>query len=151
MGSTIFQAPAYDARRERRKKVLISALIVAAMVAAILLYLFRYRGYEQRVATFFADLQAQNYDAAYGVWMNDPNWKQHPAKYSSYPFSSFYRDWGPGGEWGLIHTFKVEGAADSGGSGVVVRVQVNNRAERSNIWVEKRDKTLTFSPYETIQ
>jgi hypothetical protein len=151
MGSTIFQAPSYDARRERRKKILIAAVILAVVAAAIVLYLFRYHGYEDRVSNFFSDLQAQKYEAAYSIWMNDPDWKQHPAKYSNYPFNSFYRDWGPGGEWGVIHTFNVEGATDSGGSGVVVRVQVNHRAERSNIWVEKRDKTLTFSPYETIQ
>ena len=151
MGSTIFQAPAYDPRRERRKKVLIITLIAIVIAGAIAAYMFRYVGYERRVSRFFSDLQTQNYEAAYGIWMNDPEWKQHPAKYSNYSYSNFYQDWGPGGEWGLIRTFKVEGATDSGGSGVVVRVQVNERAERANIWVEKSDKTLTFSPYETIQ
>ena len=151
MGGTIFQAPAYNARRERRKKILIISVIVLVLAGAIAAFLFRYVGYERRVTHFFSDLQAQSYEAAYGVWMNDPAWKQHPDKYSNYSYSSFYRDWGPGGEWGLIRTFKVEGATDSGGSGVVVRVRVNERAQRANIWVEKGDKTLTFSPYETIQ
>ncbi len=151
MGSTIFHALAYDARRERRKKIIIAAVVMVVIVAGVLLYLFRFTGYEDRVSNFFSDLQGQKYEAAYAIWMNDPNWRQHPQKYSNYPFSSFYQDWGPGGEWGLIHTFKVEGATDSGGSGVVVRVRVNDRAERANIWVEKGDKTLTFSPYETIQ
>jgi hypothetical protein len=151
MGSTIFRAPAYDARRERRKKILILTLIAIVIAGAIAAYMFRYAGYERRVSRFFSDLQTQNYEAAYGVWMNDPEWKQHPQQYSNYSYSRFYQDWGPGGEWGLIRTFKVEGATDSGGSGVVVRVRVNERAERANIWVEKSDKTLTFSPYETIQ
>jgi len=33
------------------------------------------------------------------------------------------------------------------GSGVIVQVTVNRRADKARIWVEKKDKTLTFSPY----
>jgi hypothetical protein len=34
-----------------------------------------------------------------------------------------------------------------GGSGVIVEVVVNNRAEHARIWVQKSDRTLSFSPY----
>ena len=34
-----------------------------------------------------------------------------PGQYPKYPFNEFYRDWGPGGEWGLIKTQKVYGAS----------------------------------------
>jgi hypothetical protein len=37
-----------------------------------------------------------------------------------------------------------------GGSGVVVVVTVNGIVGRkANIWVENKDKSLTFSPFET--
>ena len=35
-----------------------------------------------------------------------------------------------------------------GGSGVIVVVTINQRAQKSFLWVEKRDLSLTFSPYE---
>ncbi|MGE0405196.1 MAG: hypothetical protein AB7O65_02775 [Candidatus Korobacteraceae bacterium] len=151
MSGTIFQAPSYDERRERRKKIILITVISLVVVGASLAYLFRFVGYERRVSTFFTALQAQDYETAYSVWMNDPEWKQHPEQHSRYRYNYFYRDWGPGGEWGLIRTFEVEGSTNSGGSGVVVRVRVNERAQRANIWVEKGDKTFSFSPYETIQ
>ena len=53
----------------------------------------------------------QDYKTAYGIWMHDPQWQQHPGKYPKYPYNEFYRDWGPGGEWGLIKTQKVYGAS----------------------------------------
>ncbi len=65
--------------------------------------------------------------------------------------------WGPGGEWGLIKSHKLDGAAVPHGysgsrfavsSGVVVVVTVNDRiADKAHIWVQKEDKTLGFSPY----
>jgi len=72
-------------------------------------------------------------NTAYGIWMADRKWEQHPQKYARYPFNEFYRDWGPGGEWGLIKSYKIYGSATpkGGGSGVVVEVVVNNRAEHA--------------------
>jgi len=104
---------------------------------------------EHAVDRFFDSLQQKNYEAAYGIWMNDAQWQQHQDKYSQYPFRDFYRDWGPGGEWGLINSHSVYGSATpkGGGSGVIVEVVVNNRAEHARIWVQKEDKTLSFSPY----
>jgi hypothetical protein len=151
MSSTILQAPSYDPRRERRRKILIAGVVAIVVLAGALAFFYRYASYERLVGRFFMALQQKDYEAAYGIWMADPDWKQHPERHARYPFSNFYRDWGPGGEWGLVRTFEVEGAASSGGSGIVVRVRVNDRAVRANIWVEKRDKTLTVSPFETIQ
>jgi hypothetical protein len=101
------------------------------------------------VDRFFDALQQRNYETAYGIWMHDPNWKQHLDKYKEYPFNDFYRDWGPGGEWGIIKSHKIYGAGtpSGGGSGVIVEVVVNGRAEHARVWVEKSDKTLSFSPY----
>jgi len=52
---------------------------------------------------------AQNFEPAYGIWMHDPDWKQHPDKYSQYPYNDFIKDWGPSGEWGIIKSHHVDG------------------------------------------
>jgi len=83
------------------------------------------------------------------VWFRDPEWKQHPNKYSAYQFNDFYRDWGPGGEWGLIKSYAIDcSLSPGGGSGVIVQATVNSRAEHAYVWVEKANKTLSFSPNE---
>lgn len=149
MTTTIFEAKPYDAAKARRRTIWISSIVATVLIITFFLWWFRYWPIEQRVDKFFDALQAHNYEQAYAIWMNDPNWKQHPEKYARYPFNEFYIDWGPGGEWGLIKSHKVDGAAQphGGGSGVIVVTTVNDRAEKSRIWVEKSDKTMHFSPY----
>ncbi len=146
--STIFQAPPYDPGRERRRKRVAAVVILAAVLAVVIFFRFRDWPYERVVHNFFHALESQDYEKAYGIWTHDPDWKQHPGRYKSYPFGEFYRDWGPGGEWGLVKTYAIDGSVrPKKGSGVVVQVTVNGRADKARIWVEKKDKTLTFSPY----
>jgi hypothetical protein len=148
MPTTLFEAPPYDPKREQRRNRIIGTVVVAVVVIGVLLYTFRNVPYERVVDRFFIALEEKNFEAAYGIWLHDPDWKQHEAQYKRYSFHDFYLDWGPGGEWGIIRTHKIVGAAaPKNGSGVVVVVTVNDRAEQARIWVERKDKTLTFSPY----
>ncbi len=154
---TLFEAQPYDAARARRKRLRIVAAVCALIVIGIVWWMFRFWPQEHLVDQFFDALQQQNFEQAYGVWMHDPGWKQHPDKYSKYPFTDFMKDWGPGGEWGIIKSHRIEGAAVPHGysgspfataSGVVVVVTVNERvSDKAHIWVQNDDKTLGFSPY----
>jgi|SRR5271165_890393 len=149
---TLLDAKEYDLEKDRkRKKRIISAIVLVVIVLAVGWW-FRYWSEEHVVGKFFDTLQRQDYKAAYGIWMRDPEWQQHPERHPKYPFGDFYRDWGPGGEWGVIKTQKVYGASTcpGGGSGVVVDVVVNDRAEHAQVWVEKSDETLSFPPCELI-
>lgn len=148
MTTTIFEAKPYDPARERRRRLIIVSVISIVLIGAFLTWWFRYWPEEHRVDRFFTALEQKNYEEAYSIWMNDPDWKKHPQNYPRYNFGEFYTDWGPGGEWGLISNHHVDGAAaPKGGSGVVVVVTVNHRAEQARVWVEKSDKTMHFSPY----
>ncbi|HEY6764595.1 MAG TPA: hypothetical protein VI386_07480 [Candidatus Sulfotelmatobacter sp.] len=146
---TLLDARQYDPARERRKRNRIILGIVLLLVVAALGWWFRYWPEERIADHFFEALQKQDYQTAYGVWMHDPQWKQHQERFQKYPYNEFYRDWGPGGEWGLVKSHKVyaAGTPPGGGSGVVVDVTVNDRAQRARVWVEKSDKTMSFSPY----
>jgi hypothetical protein len=151
--STLFGAQPYDEAAERRRRIRIACAIAALIVIATVLWFNRYWPEERRVKQFFAQLESNNFDGAYGTWMNDPNWKQHPDSYKRYAFDKFYQDWGPGGEWGPIRSYKIVGAQKPrpDASGVVVGVRVNQRKELCSIRVEIKDKTLGFSPDEMVE
>ena len=54
---------------------------VIVIVVACLGWWFRYWP-EEHVAGHFRALQRQDYNTAYGIWMQDPQWQQHPEQAS---------------------------------------------------------------------
>jgi hypothetical protein len=146
---TLLDAETYDPARDRRRRWRIVIGIVVVLLAAWIAYHLRDYPERNAVNKFFAALQSQNYEAAYAIWFRDSDWKRHASQHSKYGFNEFYRDWGPGGEWGLVKSYSVDcSLGPGGGSGVIVQVTVNSRAEHAYVWVEKADKTLAFSPSE---
>ena len=143
---TLLDAQQYDFAKAKRRKIKIVLTITAVVVLAVIGWLYRNWPEEHVVDKFFVALQKQDYEGAYGIYFHDPEWRQHPQKYSQYGYSDFYRDWGPGGEWGLVKSHRIYGSASTRG-GVVVEVIVNERADRARMFVEKSDKTLTVYPY----
>src|ERR1041385_5423534 len=106
MSSTLFEAPQYDPEKERkRKRATWSAIVIVLLLLAVT---YHYRNWPQEriAARFFASLQQKDYEKAYAIWMADPDWKQHPSKYSRYSYDEFYRDCGPGGDWGIVKSYK---------------------------------------------
>jgi hypothetical protein len=149
MSTTIFTAPEYHPEKQtRRRKTLVLAVSIFIIVGG-LFYVFRFWPYEHRVNQFLTALENRDYQRAYALWQNDPHWQQHLERYKKYPFADFYNDWGPSGEWGIIKEHKIDGAASpkTGGTGVIVQVTVNQRVEPLRLWVERKDKTITWSPY----
>ncbi len=147
---TLLDAPSYDPAKARRRNIRIAVTIVVVIVLAALAWMYRNWPEEHAVDKFFAALQHQDYETAYGIYFNDPGWRQHQQKYPQYTYADFYRDWGPGGEWGLVKSHRIYGSVNTkrfGGGGVVVAVVVNERAEHARMFVQKSDKTLTVWPY----
>ena len=128
-------------------KTVVAAVAAAAIMVGVLAYLNRNWPEERVVDRFFTSVVNKDFEKAYGIWLHDPNWKQHPQN-PNYSFRDFSNDWGQGGEWGSIKSFHIDGSGSPrNGSGVVVVVTINERKEPARLWVEKKDKTLTFSPY----
>ena len=147
---TLLDAPTYDPAKARRRKIKIATAIVVVIVLAALAWMYRNWPEEQAVDKFFTAIQNKDYESAYGIYFNDPGWRGHQQKYPQYTYADFYRDWGPGGEWGLVKSHRIYGSANTkgfGGGGVVVEVVVNERSERARMFVQKSDKTLTVYPY----
>lgn len=144
---TLMDAQQYDEARARRRRNLIIIGVIAALVFAWVAYHLR-NWPERHVADkFFTALQQQKLEEAFAVWYHDPDWKQHPEKFSQYSFGDFQQDWGPAGEWGIIKSHSID-CSYSTGSGVIVQATVNQRAEHTYVWVDKSDKTVHFSPNE---
>src|SRR4051812_39518191 len=98
---TLLDAKEYDSEKSRKARMRIITAITILIVLLAVGWWFRYWPQERVVGHFFGALQKQDFKTAYGIWMHDPDWAQHPNQYSKYPFNEFYRDWGPGGQWGL--------------------------------------------------
>lgn len=149
---TLLDAQEYDPEKSRKRRKRIISAIAILLIVFCVVWFNRYWPEKRIVGHFFDALQKQDYKTAYGIWMSDAQWQQHPGAHPKYLFNDFYRDWGPGGEWGLIKTYKVYGASTcpGGGSGVVVDVIVNDRTEHAQVWVEKSDHTLSYPPCELI-
>lgn len=144
---TLMDAQQFDEGRARRRTKTMVVVIIAALVLAWVAYHLRDHPERHTANKFFAALQNGNVEGAYAIWLQDPNWKQHPQKYSNYALGDFSQDWGPAGEWGIIKSHKVD-CSYATASGVIVQVTVNGRSEHAYLWVEKSDKTLHPSPTE---
>jgi hypothetical protein len=144
---TLMDAQQYDEARDRRRRNLIIAAVLATLILAWIGYHLRHYPERLAAAKFFSALQRRDIEGAYRLWLGDSDWKQHPNKYSNYTFGDFNQDWGPSGEWGVIKSFTID-CSYSSGSGVIVQVTVNQRAEHTYVWVEKSNKTIHFSPNE---
>ena len=148
---TLLDAQQYDPAKERRKKIRIALACLGIVILLVIAWMYRNYPEERVVDRFFTALQTQDFETAYGVYFHDPEWRQHQQKYSQYTYADFYRDWGPGGEWGLIKSHRIYGTAGTkgfgSGGGVVVEVIINQRAEHARMFVQRSDKTLTVYPF----
>lgn len=144
---TLLDAPRYDPHKARLRRNVIIAILIAIPIVAFFTWYWWNWPEEHRVNEFFHAIEAKNYQQAYGLWNNDPNWQQHPEQYKLYPFKQFMSDWGPSSDYGVIKTAKVVVSKEYG-SGVVVGVRINGNPKTMFLWVEKKAKTIGFSPVE---
>jgi hypothetical protein len=145
---TLLDAKQYHPEMERRRRSRIVGAIVLVLVLAAVGWFNRFWPEKHVADKFFSELQKQDFEAAYGIYYHDPDWKQHPQNHAQYQFNEFKTDWGPGGQWGVIKTYKIYGESNcpGGGSGVVVDLVVNDRTQHAQVYVDKSDKTVSSPP-----
>jgi hypothetical protein len=158
---TLMDAPKYDEARERRKTMYAYAgaglvfvlLVVWWLVAGRPVdwpwYWDRYLFGRVKVNRFLSAVEANDLAKAYGIWIDDKNWQQHPSSHGSYPYARFVGDWSPtssDNEYGAIHSHKIA-LAGRYGNGVLVAALINGRkSEALNLDYDPKDGTLSFSP-----
>jgi hypothetical protein len=152
----LMDAQEYDPRPAQRRWRLIVIAAVAVVVLFGTWYFFRYWPEEHVMNKFFQAIEQKDFETAYAMWQADPAWKQHQEKYPDYTFNQFHQDWGPQGEYGVITSHQIDCTTElpakdfQTASGVIVVVKINNRAETKPLWVEKKSKSITFSPREVL-
>lgn len=145
----LMDAQPYDERPAKRRRVVVAIVVFVLLMIAYGFWELRFWPEERVAGKFFSAIEHKDYDRAFAIWNADPNWKQHPEKYTRYPFNSFYQDWGPPSEYGTITSHKIVDAgnpATGAGSGVVVTARINDRPVTVSVWVEKSDKSMSFPP-----
>lgn len=158
---TLLDAPKFDAAREKRNALLLRISAVAVFVLLVAWWLVAGRPVDwpwnwnhymmgrAKVNKFLTRVEANDLATAYGIWLNDKNWQQHPQNYTTYPFARFQDDWSPtspDNEYGAIKSHQVV-LAGRYGNGVLVAALINGRkTDALNLEYDPRTGALSFSP-----
>jgi hypothetical protein len=158
---TLMDAPAFDEARDRRRQLLFKAgggLILVLLVGWWLVagrpvdwpwnWNNHLRG-RSAVNGFLTAVEKNDLPQAYGIWIHDKDWQQHPTQTVPYPFSRFQQDWSstsPDNEYGAIQSHKIV-AARMYGNVLLVAVLINDRKSKAlNLDYDPKTHTLDFSP-----
>ena len=158
---TLLDAPKYDAAREKRRQVILysaAGLLLVLFVAWWLVagrpvdWPWNWNSYffgRSTVNEFLTDVEKNDLPAAYGVWIHDKNWQQHPSQNGAYPFTRFQEDWSStssDNEYGAIQSHKIV-LAGRYGNGVLIAILINGRKSKAlNLVYDPKAHTLGFSP-----
>ena len=162
---TLLDAPQFDEVRDRRRRTILLSVAGALLLALVGWWFVAGRPVDwpwnwnahlrgrNAVNAFFTDLEKNDLPAAYGVWMHDPNWRQHPQQYSNYPFDRFEKDWGADSsdnDYGTFHSHRIA-ATRMIGNRLQTGTFINGRKSKAiNLDYYPSDHTLHFSP-EDVQ
>lgn len=158
---TLLDAPPFDVARSRRRTVIVQSVIGAILLLFVAWWLAasrpvdwpwnwnRYIFGRSAVNKFLGAVEANDLPRAYGIWVHDKNWRQHPQQYASYPFTRFEEDWSstsPDNDYGAIRSHKIVEAAHYG-SGLLVAILINGRKSNAlDLSYDPKSGQLSFAP-----
>src|SRR2546430_1088776 len=79
---TLLDAKQYDPTAGRLRRNIIASVVVAALVLIWLGWMYCNWPEGHVIDQVFAALQKSDFEKAYGIWVHDPKWKQHPDKWT---------------------------------------------------------------------
>jgi len=139
---------------EKKDKSRALAITVVALVAALVVVLwlaFRYYPEKKVAGEFFDALVAGDTDRAYALWKPTPSYRK----------DDFLADWGAGGYYGPVRSYKIMDARTPRKSdSVAINVAISpyapmpdaSDAEKSRktrvvtLWITPSDKSFSFPP-----
>jgi hypothetical protein len=148
----ILDLPLEHPMSKRRRRALI-ALAFVILGAGGLWYLLRFHKERITVRHFVDAVIAGNLQQAYQIWQPS----------ASYSYRDFLNDWGPGGYYGPVKSFRIVHSErpKGGGSSVVIKIQVSpdrpfpsddnataqNSVKEVELWVDIKDQSISFPPF----
>jgi hypothetical protein len=158
---TLMDAPVFDEARDQRRRKMLTSAGVVLLVLFVGWWLVAGRPVDwpwnwnshlmgrSTVNKFLAAVEDNDLPKAYGIWMHDKDWQQHPNPTGAYPFSRFQDDWSstsPDNEYGAIKSHQIA-AARMYGNGLLVAVLINGRKSKAiNLVYDPKEHKLSFSP-----
>jgi len=136
---------------QKSRVMLFTVAALALTLAVVLWFTFRYYPEKKATAHFFDALVAGDTNKAYDLWKPS----------ASYKMNDFTADWGPGGYYGPVKSYKIMSAkAPKESTSIEVNVAISpfspmpdaSDADKSRktrvvtLWVLPSDKSLSFPP-----
>jgi len=160
---TLLDAPKFDSAHARRQQQVlwVSVGSLAALFIGFWLVAGRpvdwpwnwwthLRG-RSTINTFLRDVEKNDLNGAYGIWLHDPDWQKHPQQGGAYDFNRFQQDWSSSSnenEYGAITSHDIL-AARMSGNVLLVGVEINGlKSKRLFLNYDPKTKQLGFSPVE---
>jgi hypothetical protein len=160
---TLLDAPVFNEARDRRNRQMLWGTVIGLFVLLVAFWLISGRPVDwpwtwfshlrgrATINRFLDDVEKNDMAAAYGVWIHDSAWQQHPNQTGSYPFDRFQQDWSPNSpenEYGAIKSHKIV-AARMSGNVLLVGIRMNGLQSKA-LFLNYDPKThvLGFSPVE---
>ena len=112
---------------------------MGAVAVILLIYKFGNFREERLVQKFLDELKAGNFQQAYQAWGPTPG----------YTYKDFMADWGGRGYYGKSGASRIL-ESKTEGTGVIVMVEFSHLKQPVALWVERRTRTLAFSPIELL-
>jgi len=138
--------------KPHKSRVMMFTIAALALTLAVVLWFtFRYYPEKKAAARFFDALVAGDTNKAYELWK--------PSE--TYRLSDFTADWGPGGYYGPVKSYKIMGAkAPKKSDSIEVNVAISpfspmpdaSDGEKSRktkvvpLWILPSDKSISFPP-----
>jgi hypothetical protein len=158
---TLLDAPKFDEVADRRNRLMLysgGGLLLLLIVGFWMLsghpadwpwnWYTNMRG-RHAINSFMESVEINDLKKAYGIWMHDPNWQQHPDKFGMYTFDRFEADWGPNSrqnEYGVIQSHDIV-AARVFKNVLLVGMFINGRKSKALFLTYfPKDRTLNFAP-----
>ena len=158
---TLLDAPVFDEARERRRRTALYSAGGLLLVLFVGWWLVAGRPVDwpwfwvehmqgrTTVNGFLTAVEKNDLPKAYGIWIHDKNWQQHPVTGGAYPFTRFQNDWSttsPDNEYGVIQNHKIV-AQRRYGNVLMTASMINGRKSKAlNLDYDPKSHTLTFSP-----
>ncbi|HEV3420975.1 MAG TPA: hypothetical protein VG075_11770 [Candidatus Acidoferrum sp.] len=136
---------------QKSRVMLFTVAALAFTLAVVLWFTFRYYPEKKAAANFFDALVAGDTNKAYELWKPS----------ATYRLSDFAADWGPGGYYGPVKSYKIMGAkAPKKSDSIEVDVAISpfspmpdaSDGEKSRktrvvpLWILPSDKSISFPP-----